>query len=140
MFSLKNNLQSAYHTSPSTHTPSNLPASSSISDPCLTFATFPHVDLLSILLCSIALSLLEQIQPSLSLLSSIHQNLDLLTPLSHLHTHSFIFLPPSILQNPISEHPVENYRHPVEIPEHPVEPLQTSCRSSQKRFLDSQTL
>ena len=140
MFNLKNNLQSTYHTFPSTRTPSNLPAPPSTSDPCLTIATLPHFDLISIFSCNIALPLLEQVQPSSPLLSSTHQNLDLLTPLSNLHTPFFTFLHPSTLQNPISEHPVENYRHPVEIPEHPVEPLQTSCRSSRMRFLDSQTL
>jgi len=51
------------------------------------------------------------------------------TPI-YLHTHSFIFTHSSILQNPIS-------KLPVEIPKHPVEPVQTSCRRSHMRFLDS---
>ena len=42
---------------------------------------------------------------------SIHQVLDLFKPLFHLHTHSSIFFPPSMLQNPISKHPVEELQN-----------------------------
>ena len=72
---------------------------------------FSHFALIPLFLCNIASFLPEQIPQSLPLLSSIPEVLDLFTPLAHLYTYSFIFLPPSTLQNPISEHHVEKLQN-----------------------------
>ena len=101
---------------------------------------FPH--------CSLTLVFVQSLfQPSLSQFSHLHL---LTTPSTSPCATSdpyptSISIPASSLTHPSSKiqflkHPIEISEHPVEIPEHPLEPLQTSCRSSRTRFLDSQTL
>ena len=117
---LRSSVQNTCETFLPTLPPSAQPVPSPNSDSCLLFATLSHFDLISIFLCNIALPLLEQTKPSSSLLSFIFQVLNLFTPSSNLHLHFSTFLPPSTLQNLLSEHLVE--------------PLQTSCRRSREWF------
>jgi len=110
----RNSVQNTCDTSLPTLPPSMQPAPSPNLDSCPSFATFSHFDLISIFLYNIALSILEQIQPSSSLLNFIFQVLDCSTSSSNLYLHFSTFLPPSTLQNPLSEHLVEPLRLPIE--------------------------
>ena len=134
----KNDLQSTCTTPSSTYSLSSSSTPPSTSNPYLIFATFSHITLVFVQ---------SLFQPSLSQFRHIH----ILTTLSTSPWATSNPYPTSIsihassLTHPSSKiqflkHRVEISEHRVEVPEHPVEPLQTSCRSSRMRFLDSQTL